>query len=147
MNTATKIALAKLLAKQTADLDLPVGKTSVDEVVTIHVQADLSRSKDGSYTQTVSIPLKATMALLLARMGFQRDEASKLIQAAMRDALQGNAIADEAILARINDVDTAMEAVQANLDAMPKGTRKGAMKVVGSVQFVEAAEPSSLLVA
>ena len=136
MNNATKIALAKLLAKEVDGLDLPVGNVEVDKVVTLHVKAGITRRKDGEYTPTVSVPLKATMALLLARMGFQRDVASKLLVEVMTEALKADKLADEGIVNLLADVDAAMEMVQEITDALPKERRKGATVVSGSVEVV-----------
>jgi len=143
MNDLIQVAIAKLLAKDTPDL--PVGQVTVDEVVTLHVKATVKRNRDGEYTPTVSIPLKATLALLLARMGFQRERASELLVEAMRDALNGDRLGEDTISERMADVDAAMARVTAITSALPKETRKGAVTVKGSVEVVEP-EPIAVLV-
>jgi len=135
MNDFVHVAIAKLIAKNTPDL--PVGQVTVDEVVTLHVKADIRRGEDGEYTPTISIPLKATLALLLARMGFQREMASALLIEAMTEALAGDRLGEETISERIADVESAMARVQEITAALPKAVRKGAVTVKGSVEVVE----------
>jgi hypothetical protein len=136
MHDILHVAIAKLL-KETPDL--PVGTVEVDETVTLKVKATVKRNRDNEYTPTVSIPLKATLALLLAKMGFQRERAAELLVDAMQDALNGGLLGEETVLARLADVDTAMQRVQEITAALPKETRKGAVTVKGSVVVVEPA--------
>lgn len=142
MHDVLHVAIAKLL-KETPDL--PVGTVTVDETVTLKVKATIKRNKDGEYTPTVSIPLKATLALLLAKMGFQRDRAAELLVEAMTEALNEDRLGEETISERLADIDTAMERVQAITAALPKETRKGAVTVKGSVEVVQP-EPVAVLV-
>lgn len=142
MHDILHVAIAKLL-KDTPDL--PVGTVEVDETVTLKVKATIRRNKDGEYTPTVSIPLKATLALLLAKMGFQRERAAELLVDAMTEALNEDRLGEETITARLADVDTAMERVQEITAALPKETRKGAVTVKGSVEVIEP-EPAAVLV-
>jgi hypothetical protein len=134
MHDILHVAIAKLL-KDTPDV--PVGTVTVDETVTLKVKATIKRNKDGEYTPTVSIPLKATLALLLAKMGFQRDRAAELLVEAMTEALNEDRLGEETISERLADIDTAMERVQAITAALPKETRKGAVTVKGSVEVVQ----------
>jgi len=137
MNDLIHVAIAKLL-KETPDL--PVGQVTVDEVVTLKVKADIRRGEDVEYTPTVSIPLKATMALLLARMGFQREMASALLVDAMSEALNGVRLGEDAICDRLADVDAAMARVTELTKALPKAVRKGAVTVKGTVEVVPVLE-------
>ena len=134
LNDVLHVSLAKML-KDTPDL--PVGTVEVDETVTLKVKATIKRSKDTKYTPTVAIPLKSCLALLLAKMGFQREHASKILIDAMTEALDGNKMGEETIVAYLADVDQAMERVQAITAALPKETRKGAMKVEGIIEVVD----------
>jgi hypothetical protein len=147
MHDILHIAVAKLLEKQikARNIDVPVGTVTVDETVTIHVKATVKRLADQEYTPTISIPLKATVALLLAKMGFQRDRAADLLVEAMTEALNDDVLGSEAIAARLADVDTAMERVTAITAALPKDKRKGATSVVGTIETVEdVPEPASI---
>ena len=139
MHDILHVALAKLLEKQikARSIDVPVGQVTVDETITLHVKATVKRLADQTYTPTISIPLKATLALLLAKMGFQRDRAADLLVEAMTEALNDDTLGSEAIAARLADVDTAMERVQAITAALPKDSRKGATSVVGTIETVE----------
>ena len=142
MHDLLHVALGKLL-KDTPDV--PVGVVEVDETVTLHVKATIRRNQDGEYTPTVSIPLKATLALLLAKMGFQRERAAELLVDAMTEALNEGLLGEETVTARLADVDAAMARVQAITAALPKETRKGAVTVKGSVEVIEP-EPAAVLV-
>jgi len=142
MHDLLHVALGKLL-KDTPDV--PVGVVEVDETVTLHVKATIRRNQDGEYTPTVSIPLKATLALLLAKMGFQRERAAELLVDAMTEALNEGLLGEETVLARLADVDAAMARVTAITAALPKETRKGAVTVKGSVEVIEP-EPVAVLV-
>lgn len=136
MHDILHVAIAKLL-KDTPDL--PVGTVEVDETVTLKVKATIKRNADHDYTPTVAIPLKATLALLLAKMGFQRDNAAALLVEAMTEALNEERLGEETISERLADVDAAMARVQAITAALPKENRKGATTVKGSVEVVQPA--------
>ena len=99
-------AIARLLEKQ--NISVPVGKFKVDHTVTIRVNATVTRLADQEYTPTIAIPLKATLALLLVKMGFQREHASALLVEAMTEALNAGTLGSEAIEDRIADVDEAV---------------------------------------
>lgn len=137
MNDILHVALARLLKDQP---DLPVGTVEVDETVTVHVKATVRRGEDETYVPTVSIPLKATMALLLHKAGFQRDQAAALLTAAMTDALNANVLGDTAVKALLADVDASMARVQAITTALPPATRAGKVTVRGTVAVVEPVE-------
>lgn len=134
MNLAAKIALEKLLAKEKAVL-LP-GAYAVDEEVTFRVKAVVKRSEDTEYTPTADIPLKATLALLLSRMGFQRDKAAQMLVDAMNDALRAEKAGDDTILPLIAEVDAAMERVNAMTEKLSKKVRAGQTRVEGTVSIL-----------
>lgn len=133
MNDVTKLALSKLLTKLP---DIPVGKTEVDETVTLHIKCILNRGEDVEYTPTAEIPLKSTLALLLARMGFQREHAMNLLVGAMTDAINGETSAEKSVLENLVDIDAAMERVQKITAALPKKTRKGALTIKGTLSEI-----------
>lgn len=134
MNPATKIALEKLLGKEKTVI-LP-GAYAIDEEVTLRLRAVVKRSADTEYTPTADIPLKTTLAFLLARMGFQRETAANLLVEAMKDALNAETSGDEKIEALLGDVDAAMARVSAMTAALPKKTRAGQTRVEGTVEVV-----------
>ena len=138
MNDVIQTALVKLLGKDLAVLT--PGKTEINEVITLHVQGTLRRGEDSYYTPTVSIPLKATLALLLSRMGFQREKAGEILVQCMTEALtltndtkpKGADIL-EALMANVDD---AMARVNQITGVLPKQLRAGAVTVKGSVEVV-----------
>lgn len=134
LHDVAHVALARLLKDQP---DLPVGTVEVDETITLRVKATVRRGEDHEYVPTVSIPLKATVALLLAKMGFQRDQASAMLVEAMTEALNADTLGSEAVAAHLADVDLAMARVTAITNALPPQTRKGATTVRGTVEVVE----------
>lgn len=136
MLAITKVALAKSLAKDLPSL--PPGKYDVDEVVTVHVIGTVSKAKDVEYTPTVAIPLKTALALLLEKAGVVGPHANRMLVAAMTEALAADVDANEALKARMKDVDVAMEAVAASLGKLPKEKRAGATTVKCEVVVVPA---------
>ena len=135
MNDLVQVAVAKLVAKNLPDV--PVGRSVIDETITLRVQATLNRGEDYTTPPTVSIPLKATLALMLAKMGFQREAASELLVEAMQEALAAETLGADSIKARMKDVDAAMARVQAITAALPPEPRKGRLDVRGTVEVVE----------
>lgn len=134
MNPVAKVALEKLLGKEKTVI-LP-GAYAIDEEVTLRLRAVVKRSADTEYTPTAEIPLKTTLAFLLARMGFQREAAANLLVEAMKDALAAETSGDEKIEALMGDVDAAMARVSAMTNSLPKKTRAGQTRVEGTVEVV-----------
>lgn len=135
MTDAMKAMIAKFIA---AGVDLPAGTDEmIDETVTLHVKGTVKRGQDGEYTPTISIPVKATLAILLERMGFQRDYAAELLVECMTQALNEETQAAPIIAERLKDIDAAEERVRAVLEALPKATRRGATTMRGTVTVVE----------
>lgn len=116
--------------------EIPVGKFVVDEIVTLKVNANVQKLEDHQYTPTNSVPLKAVIGILLAKMGFQRERAMAILVEAITQALLEEKSADSALRDRISDVDLAMSRVQSVLEALPKQTRKGALKVEGKIEHL-----------
>jgi len=124
--TALSTVLAKLCK---ASGPLAPGSYNVDETLTIRLAGTVLKAEDETYIPTVDIPLKRTMALLLARMGVQRDAAMAALVAAMSDALNADRNADGDIDAYMKDVDAAMARVQSVTAALPPKTRTGKTRV------------------
>ena len=125
MRKIVALALARAL---TDSGDIRVGTYKIDETITLHVCGTVQRRPDTSYTPTVAIPLKATMALLLQRMGCTREAAADLLVDVMTEALaaESDVHAAAGIAERIEDVESAMARVQAVTGKLPQATRKGA---------------------
>lgn len=134
MENILALALVKLLDKSVKDL--APGLHRVDETVTLRVTADIRRGDDVQYTPTTSVPLKATLAFMLQRMGLQREAAVALLCEAMTLAIVSETSATDEVKALIKDVDTAMTRVESVCTGLPLKTRKGATTVKGTVTVV-----------
>lgn len=134
-------ALEKGAAKLAKKFAPAVGKHEVNEVVTLHVQGTVTKHKDEEYTPTADIPLKAALALVLEKSGVTREASARLLEEAMREALEAQEKAQEHVQARLNDIDEAMARVQASLDKLPDKTRKG--KTICKIDL-EVVEPSEV---
>lgn len=107
-------------------LDLEVGTTFVDEVVTIHVSGSVVKHADQMVAPTTSIPMIPVLALFWEKCGVSRDHALRMLREAITEAIQNGKSKDEQIEARIKDVEKAVEAVKTELIAkLPKQQRAG----------------------
>lgn len=132
--------LIHAIVKGMGDLpDLVPGNYDIDETLTIHVSGSVKRAEDGKYTPTTSIPVKATLALVLHLAGFQRERAMELLVEAMTKALAESKQATPEIEALLADVETANKRVLASIAKLPKAPRKGATTVDTTVEVVEPA--------
>lgn len=133
-------ALSKSLAdasKQTRDT-VPVGEHNLDEVVTLHVTGAVSVSADTEKAPTSSIPMLPTLALLLKRMGVQREKAMTMIFEVMKEALELGKDATAELLAETG-VAEAEEALKEQVIArLPKTPVKGQVRVKTEVQVIGA---------
>ena len=136
MNNVTILALEKLVATLKSKESLDVGNYSVDELITVHVKGTVKKFPDEVYTPTVSVPLKATMAVLLHLMGFQRERAAELLVKAMTTALNQDVEADTEIKSLLNHVDNAMAKVSEITSTLPPQTRTGKTTVTGEAKVV-----------
>jgi hypothetical protein len=140
MNPVIAAAIEKLVGKMKSAVS--VGTHHVDEVVTLHIKGEVKKFPDETYTPTVSVPLKATMAVMLHLMGFQRDKAINVLSQAMKMAINMNKDSNEEILSFLEDVDAALENVESMTSTLPPQTRtgkttvKGEMKVLPNVENV-----------
>lgn len=124
MDTTVKALLAKVWKDES--LDLEIGTTFVDEVVTIHVSGSVVKHADQMVAPTTSIPMIPVLALFWEKCGVSRDHALRMLREAITEAIQNGKSKDEQIEARIKDVDTAVEAVKTELIAkLPKQKRAG----------------------
>ncbi len=140
MNDSLLAALNACIAKLAkANGPIAPGSYGLDETITLRVAGTVEKGEDESYVPTVDIPLKRTMALLLARMGFQREAAMDALVAAMTDALNAGRNADGDIDGYMKDVDTAMAHVQSVTAALPPKTRTGKTRVDCTLVAVAAA--------
>lgn len=137
-----KVALAKQLEKETKDIKVAPGVHNIDQVLWLRVKGNVTKAVDGEYIPTADIPLLPTLALVFEKAGFQRENAKKLLIAAMTEALSVGEQAEGPIADRVKDIETAMEHVRSVTAALPKKTRSGATKV--KIEILEA-DPIELL--
>lgn len=124
MDATVKALLAKVWKDES--LDLEVGTTFVDEVVTIHVSGSVIKHTDQMVAPTTSIPMIPVLALFWEKCGVCRDHALRMLREAITEAMTTGKSKDEQIEARIKDVEKAVEAVKTELIAkLPKQKRAG----------------------
>ena len=128
---AELVGLAK--AGGGAKATLPVGDHDFD--VTLRIQGTLRRGEDYSSTPTRSVPFKAVVALLVQRMGFQRDKAMEIFVQAMKDSLT------EGVKVDLGDVDKGIALLNEALGDLPKVTSQGATTLVGDLMVTKVEQP------
>lgn len=136
MNNLIANVIAKAI-KPTAPMG--AGEYQVDEVVTLHLKGTLKQSEDHSYTPTVDIPMLATMALLLEKMGVVGPHAEAMLVSAMSEAINANESASLAIEARVRDIERASARVREMVGQLPRKTRRGPSRWDGSAELAEVA--------
>jgi hypothetical protein len=135
MNPVIQLALAKVIADKDAKIargGVNSGTHLVD--MTVRISGRMTVGEDYDTAPTVSIPLKETMALLLHRMGFQRDKAIEILREVMSEAIDLDGKGQGALLAMpfIND---AMAMVENDVIAnLPRQNRKGVVKAYLAVE-------------
>ena len=124
MDANIKALIAKTWKNETVDLE--VGTTFVDEVLTIRVSGTVVKQKDAMVAPTTSLPLIKILALFWEKAGITRDHALRMLKEAATDAIANGKDTDEQIEARMNDVEAAVKAVKTDLIAkLPKVKRSG----------------------
>lgn len=122
----TVLALGKLLSRKTIEAarkEINSGTHPID--VTVRVTGDLSIVEDGDRKPTVKVLTKATVALLLRRMGVTRVQAMDLLQNVFADAMALDEDARQALLEQTG-VKDALDVFDKNvLCALPKISFKG----------------------
>jgi hypothetical protein len=101
------------------------GSHEIDETLTVRVKGVLKKGEDTTYTPTADIPLKAALALVLEKAGVVGDAAANMLVEAMTEALEADADKNDALAARMKDVDKAMTRVKEAAEALPAKNRKG----------------------
>lgn len=142
MENILLVALAKKLEKMSEDVVIAPGDYQIDQTITLRITGTVKKGKPTEAAPTVKIPLLATMAILLERMGFQRERASEMISECMTEAMTTNVIASEIIVARIKDFEKAEELVKKTIAEMPKMPKAGPTNVKVEIEeIVEEDEP------
>lgn len=139
MNDILAVALADKLEKDTKKVKLAPGRYDIDETVTLHITGTLTKGKDTDYTPTVKVPMLTTMALILEKAGFQRENAKILLIDAMREAMKSGTEANPVVAERVKDIEEAMTHVREVTDSLPRVPRQGATTVKVTVEELEPA--------
>jgi len=137
MDSVLTTAIAKHFEKLAKGMVIPVGAYQIDTVVTLEIKGSLKKGQSTLATPTVEIPLIATMALLLKKMGFQREKAAEILRECMTESLlmKDNPQPDdqtsaELIAERISDAEAAIKFVkEAVLERLPKQPKAGPTNV------------------
>lgn len=109
-----------------AELDLPVGRTSVSETFVVTVTGSVERHEDQWIAPTISIPLIPVIAFLWERLGVEQDAAMSVLRDAIREAMQSKTNESPSIKSRMDEVAEAVAAVKRDLiGELPKMRRTG----------------------
>lgn len=131
LNPATLAAIAKLAgdAARLTRNDLAPGTHEVDSVVTLVLDGSISVAADTEKAPTCSIPMLPAMALLVKRMGIQRDAALKLLRQVMQEALELGTDAATELLEETGVLEAEIEIKEQVIQQLPKTPVKGGVKV------------------
>lgn len=130
MDNEIILALSKYFNNLAKGLDIAPGNIQIDTEVVVRLEGELVRKKDFQRAPTVSIPLIPTMALLIQRLGIQRETAKALIFEVMLEAILDKSTLEEKyelFETHIKDVEAAMEHVQEITQSLPKVDTKGGL--------------------
>lgn len=136
--------LGKLVADAaTARRDaLEVGEHEIKEILTLQIDGTVKVSADSTRAPTCSIPLLATVALMLKRMGVQREAALDILRDVMSEAIKLGKDATEQLLTEYGVAET-METLQDEVIAkLPRVPARGQVRVKGSAMAVAVTLPS-----
>ena len=111
--------LAAALTKSLKIGEISPGSHELDLQVTLRVRGTVVKRPATQYTPTISIPLKATLAVLLQRMGCTREAAQDLLVQVMSEALAVDGAPNKALENSLSDVDAAMARVGELTGSLP----------------------------
>lgn len=130
MQDTVTVALSQLIKKAALDAAraaLSDGRYQVD--TTVRVCGSLVIDPDCQISPTVSVPLKATLALFIRYAGITRETAIAHLTRAMTEAIQSGSKGEDALLAQCPAVEQTLATVQDRvLSTLPKVTRKGRVR-------------------
>jgi hypothetical protein len=150
MDNVLTVAIAKHFGKLEKDITLHQGEFHIDTVVTLEIKGSVKKGQGSDATPTVEIPLIATMALLMKKMGFQREKAAEILRECMIESLQmkenpkpDDKTSAELIAERIADAEAAIAFVKESVLArLPKTSKAGPTNVKVVVkELVAVADP------
>jgi hypothetical protein len=125
INTATLVSLAKALDTELKSReDLAPGIHAVSDSVNLTLSGSVEVNEPETYTPTINIPLKVTMALFVRYSGITGAAALKALEKAMSEALTLDKKAVK-LISELAVLEQAEEKVTAMLGELPKAERKG----------------------
>ena len=128
MSIAVNSTVQGIVAKKwkDQDLELPVGRTSIDSSFVVRVAGSVEKREQQFVAPTVSIPLIATLAFFVDRLGLDKDQALSTLREAITEAMKADVEESPAIKAKMTEVAEAVAAVKKDLIAhLPKMLRSG----------------------
>lgn len=117
-----------IVAKKWKDLDveLPVGRTSIDTSFVVRVAGSVQKRENQFVAPTISIPLLATIAYFVDRLGIGKDQALTTLREAVTEAMTQKVEESPAIKAKMADMESAVAAVKRDLiEKLPRLRRSG----------------------
>ena len=124
MDSTIKALIVKKL--KDSELDLPVGRTNVDETFVVRVVGSVEHHEDQWIAPTISIPLIPVIAFLWERLGVEQDAAMSILRDAIKEAMQSKTNESPSIKSKMDEVAEAVAAVKRDLIAeLPKMRRTG----------------------
>jgi len=125
INTTTLVSLVKALETELKSReDLAPGIHTVSDSVNLELRGSVEVNESETYTPTISIPLKVTMALFVRYSGITGAAALNALEKAMSEALTLDKKAQK-LISELAVLDQAEEKVTAMLGELPKAERKG----------------------
>ena len=135
MNNIETLALANAVTDKQCKMvraEVEPGQYTIDMM--IHISGIMTVGADYPTTPTVSIPLIETIALLLKRMGFQRDKAMELLREIMTEAIELKGKGKGALIAIFPELESTIEQIKTELlSQLPEANRKGPVKFQATI--------------
>lgn len=137
--------LADLLAKAAEKQrdELAPGAYDLDEIVTLKLEGTVKVSADTERAPTCSIPLLPALALMVKRMGVQREKALDLLREVMTEALKLGKDASEELLAETGVAEAQKQLKDEVISKLPKTPAKGMVRVSGTAQAIGISLPEA----
>lgn len=119
MNPVIGAALSKFFCD--SKKQIPVGVHHVNGVVSVSLDAIISKEPVETYVPTVDLPLKKVLAIALQKAGVQRHNILRIIQEAAVEALKEKSQVSD----YIEVTEKSLQQVSEMLRTLPKKTRDG----------------------
>lgn len=132
VNPTIQVALNRAL-KNVVDAEArsevgPGVHRDIEVSLTVKV-GEMRIAQDTDKAPTASIPVKAALALMLKRMGFQREEAMETLKEVMEQALSFDKSAEKELMAELGVADIEKELKERVLSKLPRTPVKGKVDV------------------